>query len=275
MGALDLVSLADLQGWIGAAGNPATLAALISQTSQAVLNGLYRSSVLPHSYTEYYDGNGGERFFLRNWPVIDVFSLSINGQAIPASSPWGAGQSWQKGYMIAAANNPTPPGMQQDIILRGYRFRRGVQNIAVSYSAGYQISGEVQSIPATSPYQVTALAPYGAWASDEGVLIEGSLASSVIGAPSSAGQYSVAAGLYAFAAADAGKPVTISYGYIPADLGLACLQIAGEYFAYQSHPGVQSKSLGGQETIAYNASVLTSMVARNGLLNPYRRVVPL
>lgn len=274
MGALDLVSLADLQAWTGTIGNATALSTLISKTSHAILSSLNRGSILPLTYNETYDGYGGERLFLQNWPVIAVDSLAVNGEAIPAAPAWVPGQAWQRGYVISPQNDPSPPGIQQEIALRGYRFWRGVQNILVSYSGGYQVTDDNQIIPSNSSYLVAALAPYGEWASDQGVLINGVAATAVASTPS-AGQYSVSAGVYTFAAANAGEPVSLTYGYIPADLALACLQIAGEYLAYQAHPGVTSKSLGGQEAISFNNSVLTNMVAQNGLLQPYRRVVPL
>ncbi len=69
---------------------------------------------------------------------------------------------------------------------------------------------EAHSVPAT-PYQVTVTNSAN-FASDLGVFINGVQAIRVSSAPAT-GQYSVAAGVYTFAAADTGKSVLISYTY--------------------------------------------------------------
>lgn len=69
------------------------------------------------------------------------------------------------------------------------------------------------AIPAT-PYQITPTVPAsGTWARDLGVRNStGNPMTRVASAPAT-GQYSVAAGVYTFAAADTGQTVFISYGY--------------------------------------------------------------
>ena len=102
---------------------------------------------------------------------------------------------------------------------------------------------------------LAALAPYGPWASDLGVTYaeSGAPLTAVAAAPA-AGQYSVAAGVYSFAAADAGASISLSYGYVPQDLAQAALELAAERFRAAEHIGVRSKSLGGQETIAFDSA---------------------
>lgn len=77
---------------------------------------------------------------------------------------------------------------------------------------------EAHSIPAT-PFTVT-VANSTKWVRDEGVLnaTTGTAFTQVASAPA-AGQYSVAAGVYTFAAADTGTAVTISYDYTVAATG--------------------------------------------------------
>ena len=91
----------------------------------------------------------------------------------------------------------------------------------------------------------------------------------VAGAPGS-GQYSVAAGVYTFSAGDAGAAVLISYGYIPQDVAQAALELAAERFRAAERIGLRSKSLGGQETIAYDVSAISAPIL--AMLQPYRRV---
>ncbi len=273
--AYDLTTLAALEAWVGSTSDTATLSALITQVSQIILNSLNRGSILPVSYQDTYDGHGGVRLFLKNWPVISINSLAIDGLAIPVSPPLVAGQTSVAGYILSTSSDPSPPGDQQEINLRWFQFCRGVQNVVLSYSAGYQISAEAQAIPGISPYTATPQAPYGAWASDQGVMLAGVAMTRVAISPI-AGQYSVDVnGIYTFAAANAGQAVSISYGYIPADLSLVCLQVCGEIYAYKGRIGMTSKSLGGQETVSFNTGVIKTMVGDMESLRPYRRIVPL
>ena len=57
-----------------------------------------------------------------------------------------------------------------------YAFRRGVQNVSVSYVAGYLVSGEAQTVPAASPYQLACASLAQLWANDSGVAYEGGAA---------------------------------------------------------------------------------------------------
>jgi hypothetical protein len=104
-----------------------------------------------------------------------------------------------------------------------------------------------------------------------GVVYAGSGAalSAVSSAPTT-GQYCVAGGAYTFSVGDAGAAVAISYGYVPQDVAQAALELAAERFRAAERIGLRSKSLGGQETIAYDTSAISAPVM--ALLQPYRRV---
>ena len=78
-------------------------------------------------------------------------------------------------------------------------------------------------------------------------------------------------GVYSFAQADAGSTVLLTYGYVPADLASCCMDWAAERYAYRSRIGQHSKSLGGQETMAFIVKDIPDFVA--SALSPYRRVV--
>ena len=125
--------------------------------------------------------------------------------------------------------------------------------------------------PVAAPLSLAALAPYGPWASDLGVVYAetGAPLTAVAAAPA-AGQYSVAAGVYSFAAGDAGAAVSLSYGFVPQDLAQAALELAAERFRAADRIGLRSKSIGGQETIAYDVAPISAPVL--ALLQPYRRV---
>ena len=130
------------------------------------------------------------------------------------------------------------------------------------------MQAESWTTPAGAPIQ--ALAPYGPWASDLGVTLSASGAALTVtaGAPGP-GQYSVAGGLYTFNAAQAGAAVTIAYGYVPQDLWQATLELAAERFRAADRIGLRSKSLGGQETIAYDIGAMSASVL--AMIQPYKR----
>ena len=65
--------------------------------------------------------------------------------------------------------------------------------------------------------------------------------------------------------------MTLSYGYIPQDLAQAALELAAERFRASERIGLRSKSIGGQETIAYDISAMSAGVL--ALLQPYRRTI--
>ena len=183
------------------------------------------------------------------------------------------GVSPMPGYVLEQSDD-APPGAMQQLFLRGpHRFHKGRQNVVVSYRAGYEIVGEAWKVPSVAPLTIVALAPYGGWAVDTGVAYAGGAALTAVAGAPALGQYSVdpTSGTYTFAAADAGKAVTLSYGYIPADLEQCALEWVAERYKYKDRIGMTSKSLGGQETTAYKNKAVPDFVAQT-LIN-FRRVI--
>lgn len=268
----DLVSLGDLKAWLDIAGtnDDTVLAQLITQISRAILSTLDRPSILPASYTETLDGGNDVAVTLCQWPVNTIHACSVNGVSLPPSPPLVAGGGSQMGYVLDPPDI-APPGAMQRLSLRRRLFARGVQNVTISYSAGYQINGETAVVPSISPYSVPALAPYGDWGCDGGAKYANGASLVPVASNPSAGQYTVASGIYTFASADAGATIELSYGYIPADLAVCCMDWAAERYAYRSRIGQHSKSLGGQETMAFIVKDIPDFVA--SVLQPYRRVV--
>lgn len=71
-----------------------------------------------------------------------------------------------------------------------------------------------ENIPASTPYTITPTPPSsGTWAADLGVIDANGNPYTVVATSPAAGQYSVAAGVYTFAAANAGAKVFINYQY--------------------------------------------------------------
>jgi hypothetical protein len=100
----------------------ALLARLISALSAAVVKELPGVALASGNVNETRDGHGGSRLMLRQAPVTGVSSITVDGTAIPA------------------ATGPLVSGFVFDglsITLRGYAFTLGVQNVELSYTAGY------------------------------------------------------------------------------------------------------------------------------------------
>jgi hypothetical protein len=266
----DLTTLPALKAWLGlpAAPSPSdpTLAALITAASRAIYAWLSRPALLPRTYDETIDG-GRQRFFLRNWPVLSVTSLTIDGHNVEAvETPQGI-QSC--GYRLQSPD-VAPPGRPQALDVFGWTVLHGRQNVSITYEAGYAVSGEAQNVPTGSPSTIAVDAPYGLWGRDLGVTYGSNGAPFVaVSSNPAAGQYSVSAGLYTFAAGDSGAAVAISYGYIPQDIAQAATELAAERFRAADRIGVRSKSVGGQETVSYDTSAMSATVL--ALLQPYRR----
>jgi uncharacterized membrane protein len=271
MSPFDLTNVATLKAWLGLPSAPgpsdATLAALVTAASRSIYASLSRPSLLPFSYAETIDLETN-RVTLRHWPVLQVTSVTWRGIAVPPDE--SADLEASVGYALEPGDG-APPGRPQALDLFGRQYRSGRQSLVVSYSAGYAVQNEVQAVP-PAPLQLSAFSPYGPWGSDLGVTY------AATGAPlravstlPGAGQYSVSAGLYSFSAADAGQSVSISYGYVPQDIAQAALELAAERFRAAERIGLKSKSIGGQETIAYDTNAMSAPI--QAMLRPYMRVV--
>ncbi len=241
----DLTTLADCKAWLGVAttADDGLIAGLISALSQAILADLGRPSLLPATWSETLDG--GTAPMLRHWPITRLLACTAGEVSLAIG----------RGRLAIEAADPAPPGAPQALLFRHGAVPRGV--ITVDYRAGYEITGEPAVVPSAPPYTVTAAAPYGAWQVDTGVS----------GVPS---PYSVVAGTYTFAATDAGAAVTLSYGYVPADLARAACEWVADRYSTRTRIGQSGKTLGGQETASFIVKAMPDIVDR--LLQPYRRV---
>lgn len=269
MAANDLCTLADVKGWLGRsdANSDAVLTALVARTSRQVLSYLRRPTVLPHAVNEIRDGTGGETLVLREWPVLSISALAIGAQAVlPAPS------STACGFLLEPWSG-VPPGRAQTLALNGFCFAREAQNVSIAYRAGYQIGAEAQTVANGT---VTVVAPYGSWAADGGVTYANGVALVQASGAPAVGQYQLApdaSGTYNFNAGDNGQSVLVTYGYVPADLADATIELVGERFKYAQRIGETSHGLGGNETVAFDNARFTPLVTQ--LLAPYRHVLPI
>jgi hypothetical protein len=276
MAASDLAALADVKTWLsGSSGigtsDDALLARLITDVSGAIAAYLGRPSLTPRAFTERLDGDGKSRLFLRRYPALAVASLLIDNHPVAAAVPPAAGAPHTRGYLLEPWDG-LPPGRPQSLDLFGAVFRQGRQNVVVGYSAGYAVEGEAATVPAApGPYNVTAAAPFGPWASDAGVTYtNGAPLLAVAGAPA-AGQYNVSGGVYSFAAADAGAGVLLAYGFVPAAINNACIEWVAERYRYRTRVGQSAQTVAGQMTAAYSLKDMPDFIRAS--LDPYRSVV--
>lgn len=276
MAALDLTTIEAAAAWSGLPANTTaasdTIGRLVSAASQMIYGFLGRPYLFSRAMTERYDGTGGYRIMLRQFPITSVTAVSVDNVLIPASPTPGPGAAQPNGFLVEPWDGYSP-GRMQSLDLFGYGFNRGRQNVVVSFVAGY-LATEAAT-PDAAAYQATVTAPNGPWAVDAGVTFAatGAALTLVTGTPAT-GQYALVrgeAGKYQFAAADAGKGVLISYSYIPFDIFQCCTELVGERYAYKAHIGQVSKTLGGQETVTFSQADMPATMKL--ALQPYRRVV--
>jgi hypothetical protein len=270
----DLTTLADVKAWLGRtdSNSDALLSALITRASRQIYSYLQRSLILPHEVNEVRDGTGGNVLVLGQWPVMSVAAVIVGAREVPqAPTPVGSGWTLEQWDGL-------PPGRPQAVSLKGYAFGQsfpGAENnqiVTIAYQAGYQVSEEPQIVSAGS---ATVNAPYGEWASDQGVsYASGVPLQSVTGAPS-VGQYQLSGtpGTYNFNSGDDGASILVSYGYVPSDLADACIELVAERYKYSERVGEKSHSLGGNETVSFDNARFTPLIA--AMLQPYRRTIPL
>lgn len=202
--------------------------------------------VQPVAYSDVYDGDGGDRQFVRVSPIQSVQSVKIFNVSIPLSA-----NGISAGYVIdgsrkaialvgVATGRGYPRngayGIYQNPFggasptFGGWRFTQGIQNVFVSYTAGFNtqsVAAELQTVPLQGSFQVIVnIVP---WLTDSGVsyFSNGNPLLKVFIAPQ-VGQYFVlGGGAYLFNAADAGKQMLISYqaSGVPPDVELAARQM--------------------------------------------------
>lgn len=119
----NLTTVANVKEWIGITSSTddqliQRLVGGISQTIQSWLNRQLKSQ----SYTETRDGNGNNSMMFADYPVTEVTSVKVNGKPILPCPDFSS-----PGYRFNGTS----------ITLIGYIFNQGVQNIELSYKAGF------------------------------------------------------------------------------------------------------------------------------------------
>lgn len=135
---MDLVTVASIKQLapINQSGDDGLLAVIVAAVNTWVPNWLNRSlDSLQRS--DVLDGNGSRVLMTPEWPITAVASLAVDGVNLPASS-----SIITAGYRFH----------NRVIMLNDYRFTRGVGNVEITYTAGYQ------SVPADLASAATELA---------------------------------------------------------------------------------------------------------------------
>lgn len=124
-------SLSDVKAWLGITGttDDALLTSLIANASSFVDSYVGRPGGLTvSSYTDVRNGNGKMAMTLINGPTVAVQAVVVSGRPfLPLAAP-GVGVS------------PVGPAFTYDenaVYLWGADFTRGLKNVSVTYTAGY------------------------------------------------------------------------------------------------------------------------------------------
>ena len=141
MAAGDLTTLAAVRAYLSTGQSPfpitddALLAGLIAAASQYIQTWLNRQ-IASQDYIEVRDGSGGHTMMFGAFPVTAVTSLAIDGVAVPAIPPVNPAtpQVLTVGFFGGPAGYTFSPTV---LGVRGYFFRRGIQNVQMQYTAGY------------------------------------------------------------------------------------------------------------------------------------------
>lgn len=274
----DLTTVANLKAWMNTTsnGDDVNMGRVISSVSQVIRNYCQRDSFLSTAYSEAYDGKMVPFMLLKQFPVLSISSLIIGNQVIPA-----APDAVSNGYRFDSWDG-IPAGRPAELSLQGFQFWRGQRNVLVQYRAGYQISGEVQTVPNDSVYRITPQGPWGPWGGDVSVAYVGGAALVPVASSPSVGQYvapqpfgaSPGNSYYQFAAADASRQVALTYSFIPIDIENCAIELAAERMSYRKRIGERSHSnSAGGETVSFNITDFPPWAKT--ALQSYRSMVPL
>lgn len=283
----DLTTLANVKAWMQGDTSSSNkgdqvMAQAITRVSAAMLAWLSISSLVKHTITEQRQGVGGSSLMLKNFPVLSISSLVVNNLAVVPGPPNVVGAQYSNalpGYYLEPWDG-FPPASPQLLTVVGVAFTRSaaVPNVSVTYQVGYVYSGDSQVVPAGGA--VLPASPLGLMVQDAGVTYTNGTALVAVVANPTVGQYVPPQPLavvptvnYQFAAADIGQTVVMSYSYVPAAIeGAACEWVA-ERLTYRTRIGQRSKSLGGQESVAFDISGVPKWV--QVVLSQFRQVVPI
>lgn len=279
---MELTTLGAVKNWMftQASGSTAPntddqlLTRLIAQCSGSVRNYIERPILTRTTWSELRNGAGNQIMMLRNWPVLKINSLTIDGANVSAAvSTTGAGYTLQTWDGSSA-------GIPQNLSLVGYCFTRAQNNVLINYDAGYCVTDEAHTVPTN--YTIKLTPTYGMWCEDDGITdaSTGAALTAITSGTPTTGQYLITpdlnggsgAATYLFAAADVGRAILVNYSFVPAALEECVIELVAERYAYRQRIGQKSMSVGGQTTAAYNLDGFPDWIAKN--LDQYKKFLP-
>ena len=235
---------------------------LISSVSTYVKSWLNRT-IANTDYVEMRNGVGSVRMLTKQFPITSFAGVTVNGLPVPLRAVLAPVMTYQQagGYVFDDIS----------VMLSGYCFATGFQNVILQYAAGFLVEGEAQTVPATAPYTLSTLAHWSA--GDRGVAYAatGVALTKVTGAPNP-GEYAVAGSVYTFNILDAGLGVLISYAFVPFDIEQAVIDIIGDWFKYKDRIGTLSEGIEGQSITFVNSAITARAL---GVLNQYKLYAPI
>jgi hypothetical protein len=121
---MDYTTTAEVKAFGGLTGSIDTALALLVTAASAFIDSYCdRDFALHTGATEIRNGTGTKRIMLFNTPIASVASVSVNGQALKAST----GPSDPLGYVY-----------DKDLVyLRDGCFTKGAQNVVIVYTGGF------------------------------------------------------------------------------------------------------------------------------------------
>ena len=174
----DLTTLARAENWIaGTVGGSSTiLQQLISAMSNQIYSKLNRGRVYSRQVISTFNGTGNYQLVLPAYPVTSILSVQMDAAVVPASplpdptTGVAAGLNTGWGYRFVPWGGNLP-GENTVLEFQNGGWWPGVQNVKVTYQAGYLIAAEAQNVPSgMGPYTITVDQPQGVWSRDNGVV---------------------------------------------------------------------------------------------------------
>jgi uncharacterized phiE125 gp8 family phage protein len=120
----DLCTVADVESFLSlTAGQDTVLLQKLITNASAFIDSYTNRNLISTAYTEYRNGQDTDRMMTKDWPITAIASVYIDDVAVPLSTA-----NAKSGYVFD----------EKWVYLRGdYEFNRGVQNVKITYTAGY------------------------------------------------------------------------------------------------------------------------------------------
>jgi hypothetical protein len=152
----DLTTLAQVLQQLGPVSGDAQglLQVMITSISRHIATRTGRATLnAAQTVTDTLDGSGGDKQFLREFPVQSVTSVSVFGSVVPPSTD-GIMPGWVAdaySVMLLPGTSIGGPISYSAWLMPLGRFPKGRQNVKVVYSAGYTVGGGPTPFPPQDP----------------------------------------------------------------------------------------------------------------------------